>query len=544
MKQTSQLSIFEQEDISIRFDTQEVCPADEFGLALMSLEDYVERDYVFTENPVQRAAQQVFNIQYLYPWQYLVIANILDAYESVCYMNEHAKDIKEHEGEEILYDEDGNERGKQIVLLPTGAGKSLCFLIPAVILPKPTLILYPLLALMNDQERRMKDGGLNPVVFRGSQTTEQRDENFKRLSQGAKIILANPEVLQSKTLLEKLSRYNIGHIAIDEAHCVSEWGDSFRPAYLTLGNIISTLKVPVVTAFTATASAEVLSRVAQVLFEGRAHILRSESDRPNICYYVERAECKQKAALFCAIREEKPLIVFCSTRKRTEKTAKNFSEYFGKDTVKFYHAGLNKEEKEDVEKWFYPKKDAVLVATCAFGMGVDKKDIKTVIHLDPPPTAEAYIQEAGRGGRDGSTAKAFLIWSSQDAYKAGSYKDGSRAKALYAFAESNTCRRQVLLDALGAEQAFCSGCDICEGTRQNFAEDERIIISFIQHHRKHYSREEACMHLLRLFNKKAEEMYAMRLWESSDIREMIGNLIQRSIIIPAVFPWKGLLMKK
>jgi len=542
MKQTSQISVSEQEELLLNFDADNVCPADGFGLALMRLEDYVERDYVFTENPVQRAAQQVFNIQYLYPWQHLVIANILDAYESVCYMNEHAKDIKEHEGEEILYDEDGNERGKQIVLLPTGAGKSLCFLIPAVLLPKPTLILYPLLALMNDQERRMKEGGLNPVVFRGSQTIEQRNENFKRLSEGAKVILANPEVLQSKALLEKLSKYHIGHIAIDEAHCVSEWGDSFRPAYLTLGNIISVLKVPVVTAFTATASPEVLSRVSEVLFEGRAHILRSESDRPNIHYYVERAECKQKAALFCAVREEKPLIVFCSTRKRTEKTAKNFREFFGKDTVKFYHAGLSKEEKEDVEKWFYPKKDAVLVATCAFGMGVDKKDIKTVIHLDPPPTAEAYIQEAGRGGRDGSTAKALLIWSAQDDYKAESYKDGSRAKALYKFASSETCRRQVLLDALGAEQAFCTGCDICEGIRQEYAEDERIILDFIQHHRKQYTREEACMHLLKIFNKKAEERYAMRLWESSDIREMIANLIQRTLIMPAVFPWKGLLM--
>lgn len=530
---------FAKEDISLRFENPDVCLTDEFGIALMSMEDYKERDYIHTESPIQKAALEVFNIPYLFPWQHLVIANILDAYESTAYIKEHIKEIEEGKEEDLLYDEDGNERGKQIVLLPTGAGKSLCFLVPAVLLPKPTLILYPLLALLNDQERRMKEGGLHPVVFRGNQTQEERKSNFYRLDEGTKVILANPEVLQSKALLEKLSQYNIGHVAIDEAHCVSEWGDSFRPAYLTLGTIIETLKVPVVTAFTATASYEVLSRVAEVLFDGRAHILRSESDRPNIHYYVQRSECKQKGALFCAIREEKPLIVFCSTRKRTEKTAKNFREFFGSENVRFYHAGLSKAEKERVEKWFYPKKDAVLVATCAFGMGVDKKDIKTVIHLDPPPTAEAYIQEAGRGGRDGSTAKAILIWSSQDAYKAESYKNGSREKALYEFAESTTCRRQILLNALGAEQAVCSGCDVCEGKRQTFAEDAKLITNFIQHHKKQYSREETCMHLLKIFNKETEKAYGIRLWESSDIKDMITHLIQRKQISCAAFPWKN-----
>lgn len=523
-------------------DTDDCCAGDEFSLAFMPLENYTERDYLESKNPMQKAAEEVFGIHYLYPWQHLVMANILDAFESVNWIKQNQKEIEQDETNDLLYDEDGNERGKQIVLLPTGAGKSLCFLIPAVLLPGPTLILYPLLALMNDQERRMKEGGLNPVVFRGSQTNEERDKNFNCLSQGGKIILANPEVLQNTELLEKLSMFHIAHIAIDEAHCVSEWGDSFRPAYLTLGRIIKALNVAVVTAFTATASPEVLSRVSQVLFEGKAHILRSEADRPNIHYYVERSESKQKAALFCAIREEKPLIVFCSTRKRTEKTARNFCEYFGIDRVKFYHAGLSREEKEEVEKWFYPKKDAVLVATCAFGMGVDKKDIKTVIHLDPPPTAEAYIQEAGRGGRDGSTARAFLMWSSQDVYKAQMHPEGSRSRALSVFAESRECRRQVLLDALGAEKAYCSGCDVCEGIRQDAAEDEQRILSFISNHKKHYSREEAIMHLLAEFNRETQKRFGLHLWESSEIRELIAGLINQKKIKTADFPWKGLLM--
>jgi len=299
----------------------------------------------------------------------------------------------------------------------------------------------------------------------------------------------------------------------------------------------------VVTAFTATASSEVLERVASVLFDGSAHILRSESDRPNIHYSVEKALCKQKTALLCAIREEKPLIVFCSTRKRTEKTARNFCEYFGYGNVRFYHAGLSREEKEAVEKWFYPKKDAVLVATCAFGMGVDKKDIKTVIHLDPPPTAEAYIQEAGRGGRDGSVSRAILLWTDEDKINAEKQKDGSRAKALYSFAEAQTCRRQILLDALGAEKACCSGCDVCEGKRMEYTPDEKLITDFIKNHEREFTKEEACMHLLTVFNKRTEASYKMRLWESSDIREMLERLIVRRLLKKASFPWKNRLMK-
>ena len=134
--------------------------------------------------------------------------------------------------------------------------------------------------------------------------------------------------------------------------------------------------------------------------------------------------------------------------------ARELAAYYGSDKVKFYHAGLEREEKSKVEKWFYPKTDAILCCTCAFGMGVDKKDIHTVIHLEPSPTAEAYIQEAGRGGRDGSVAKAILIWSLEDSLNYSFYKKGSREAAMREFAETKECRRQVLLDALGAADAI------------------------------------------------------------------------------------------
>lgn len=400
----------------------------------------IDADEIICDDPSGIAAFENFGIKYLYPWQRLVIANIMDAASG--------------ENQEVL--------GKQIVLLPTGAGKSLCFQIPALLLQGPTLVIYPLLALMNDQYRRMIEGGMKCVIFCGGQTEEERESNFKEIENGAKIIIANPEVLSNQKLLERLSECNICHVAIDEAHCVSEWGDSFRPLYLELGNVLKKLAVPVVTAFTATASPEVLSRIAEVLFEGEAHIVRSESDRPNIHYYVKKVSAKKTAALILGKTEQRPMIIFCGSRSRTEDMAQELNTAYGEGTAKFYHAGLEREEKNEVEEWFFKQKNAVLCATCAYGMGVDKKDIHTVVHLDPPLTAEAYIQEAGRGGRDGSVANAILLWSQEDSLRFAQFPSNSRNAALRHFALDNSCRRQILLDSLGAEEAVCSGCDICD----------------------------------------------------------------------------------
>lgn len=453
---------------------------------------------------VLQVTKQAYGISYLYPWQRMVIENILEA----------AID---------------NERGNQIVLLPTGAGKSLCFMVPAILLDGPTLILYPLLALMADQERRMKEGGMDVVVFRGQQSAEERTENFKRIKDGAKFILANPEVLQSSQLVAQLSNCAISHIAIDEAHCVSEWGDTFRPAYISLGEIIKNLKVSVVTAFTATASPEVLSRLAEVLFNGDAHIIRSEADRQNIRYYVNWNCAKKKALIEVIMTEKRPLIVFCSSRKRTKELSlllQDFLQRYGEtNSVKFYHAGLSREEKTEIEQWFYPKTDGILVSTCAFGMGVDKKDIKTVIHFDPPSTAEAYLQEAGRGGRDGSVAKAILLWSPQDSKKAANLIPHSRSRVLADFAESSTCRRQILLDALGAEQTACSGCDICEKTACNEAGDAKRVLAFLHKNRRRYEKDEALSLVQSKENFIAVQKWAMCLWEEEDVQEIFKVLI-------------------
>ncbi|MBR1911018.1 MAG: ATP-dependent DNA helicase RecQ [Treponema sp.] len=458
---------------------------------------------------VSEVAKKTFGISFLYPWQRLVIANILDA----------AREPEEY------------ECNRQIVLLPTGAGKSLCFLVPTLLLNGPSLIIYPLLALMTDQQRRMEEAGLQSVIFRGGQTIQEREYNFEQIQNGVRIILANPEVLQNETLVQRLATCNIQHIAIDEAHCAYQWGTTFRPAYLTLGHISEQLHAPVMTAFTATASPDVLQNITRILFNGKAHVIQSASDRPNIHYHVIHCYNKTKEALKLAITAVKPVLVFCGTRKKAENMARELMAYYNSDSVKFYHAGLSKEEKESVEKWFYPKKNACLCATVAFGMGVDKKNIRTVIHLEASSSIEAYIQEAGRAGRDGKTANAFLLWSPQDHNPSGQ---------LAAYAQSNTCRRQFLLDALGAEKAVCSGCDICDtGKQAPFAQDARKALQFIVTHRRLYDKNQLSQILIHKFNRQDCADFHTCLWEHKDIETILTLLERKGFIKTRGFPWKG-----
>lgn len=474
-----------------------------------------------TMDDITQAAHDAFGVRYLFAWQKLVIANILDS-EAAARAGEQNAD--ESEGDLVC-------RGRQIVLLPTGAGKSMCFLVPALLLHGPTLVLYPLLALMADQLRRMNAGNLGAVMFKGGQTETEREDNFAKLASGkARVIIANPEVLQNDALVRRLADCHIAHIAIDEAHCVSEWGDSFRPAYLTLGDIIKRLGVPVVTAFTATASPPVLRRVSEVLFDGNAHLIQSDSDRANIHYAVHYAYAKEKAVLKAVAQAEKPLIVFCGTRARTEGMARLISEYAGRDKVRFYHAGMTKEEKDTVESWFFKSDDGILTATCAYGMGMDKPNVKTVVHLDAPEHLENFVQEAGRAGRDGSPVHSVLVWSHEDDIRYRQSPVGSREKLMGGFARTQTCRRQFMLDSFAAEKTVCSGCDICDASRAGqslvtTAEDAELVARFVKRNRRLYTKDEIVAQVTQKLNARDRALFGMHVWESADVEAILAQLV-------------------
>lgn len=515
---------------------------------------------IYLDDPVAKIAFESFGIKYLFPWQRMVISNILEAFE-------YQVNLRKLSEEERLVFENENDdsycKGRQIVLLPTGAGKSLCFQVPALVLDGPTLVIYPLLALMTDQQRRMELGSLRSVTFRGGQSEEERNENFRKLENGYKVIIANPEVLQSKSLILKLKGIGIKHIAIDEAHCVSEWGDTFRPSYLALGDVIKELNPPVITAFTATASPDVLKRISEILFNGIAHVVRSESDRQNIHYYVRKASAKKKEALFLAKTERRPMIIFCGTRNKAQDMARELNVCFGRGTANFYHAGLEKNEKEYIEKWFYESKNGILCATCAYGMGVDKKDIKTVVHLESPLTAEAYIQEAGRGGRDGSVAKAILLWSLEDSLAFSAFGENTRQYSMKKFAETTDCRRQVLLDALGGEQAVCSGCDLCNARaklkeinkikgikniqyshkyeKSLYVADWEMTYSIINKNKNYYTEDEIETLITSKMNNRYSKNIGVNIWNHSDSVEVISQLEKSGKIENCNFLWKNRL---
>lgn len=493
------------------------CPvADEWENPAYSLEK--------TQDAMGVCAHTVFGISALMPYQRLVIANILDAVHAA-----DALDTTDCSENEAVYDQDGVLRAHQIILLPTGAGKSLCFEVPALLLDKPTLIIYPLLALMNDQFRSMEAAGITPVLFRGGQSTEERNKQYARLegtdgAAPAKLIIANPEILNSKPVFERIKRRGVSHIAIDEAHCISEWGDSFRPAYLGIRQVIDALAPAAITAFTATAGKQVLARITDVLFDGMAHLVRSAADRPNLSYFVIQCRIKTPALLTLVTHEAAPMVVFCSSRKGTERTADMLRGRLGRSDIRFYHAGLERAEKIQVEKWFHSSDTGILVATCAWGMGVDKKNVRTVVHMDPSPTAEAYIQEAGRAGRDRQAARAFLLWSPDDTARIATLPEKQRIRAgvLHDYAYGAGCRRAALLKAVGdtpedrgaGDAVFCSGCDVCSGTAQTVPYDEDGLLRVI----RRTSRGFTASDLVALYTEDDG------LWRAQDVTALLAAL--------------------
>ncbi len=398
------------------------------------------------EDPVAAFARARLGIGYLFPYQRLVVANILDSAAP------------------------GAEPLRQIVLLPTGFGKSLCFQLPALLLPGPTVVVYPLLALMDDQKRRLESSGIACALMRGGQTREERRAAEASVERGeARIVITNPECLGSDRVLDFLASVGPSHLAIDEAHCVSEWGESFRPSYLELGRVAERLDPAAISAFTATASPPVLEAAARILFGGSSYrLVEGDPDRPNISYAVALTLSKERSLERLARSMPRPAIVFCSSRDGSRMAARLLSDRLRESEIRFYHAGLERSEKKRVEEWFFASKSGLLASTCAYGMGVDKKDIRSVIHLDPPPSVEAYLQEAGRAGRDGFPSAAVLIHVPGDRGRLEREADPlrrERAKALIDYAEAREgCRRERLLDLLGASRegrSPCSGCDRC-----------------------------------------------------------------------------------
>lgn len=304
-----------------------------------------------------------------------------------------------------------------LAVMPTGAGKSLCYQIPGVVLGGVTLVVSPLVSLMGDQVRALVEAGVRAAYLNSTLTPGQQATVLQRALEGAyQIMYVAPERLSDERFLAFAREARIPLVAVDEAHCVSQWGQDFRPSYLGVGDFIAQLPTrPAIAALTATATERVREDVIRLLGLRDPHRVVTGFDRPNLFFGVERLDAKKKIARIasCALEHASDSgIVYCSTRKDVERVQEALVEAGVKATR--YHAGLTAAERERNQRAFIADDEPVMVATNAFGMGIDKSNVRFVIHHNMPESIEAYYQEAGRAGRDGEPSRCTLLWNESD----------------------------------------------------------------------------------------------------------------------------------
>jgi ATP-dependent DNA helicase RecQ len=476
-------------------------------------------------DPVAELALKAFGVSYLYPVQRYVISNTL-------------------------------EGRPQVVVLPTGAGKSLCFQLPSLLLPGPTLVLVPLLSLLSDQLRKLRSAGAPVGALRGGLPRDERQRLFESIRRGeVRLLLATPEACLAQPTTGELRLCGFSHLVVDEAHCVSEWGESFRPAYLEVGTLAARLGVSMITAFTATASEEVLGKIRRVLFpSGGESLVAGGADRPNIFYGVVPVLSRWHALHEAVRRAARPALVFCRTRDGAEAGARLMRMRFPGQPVFFYHAGLRRDERDALETWFLSSTDGVLFATSAYGLGVDKPDIRTVVHADVPPSVEAYLQETGRAGRDGLPSTALLVRSREDLTFGARLADETSRRRYerilgYALGQGG-CRRRTLLSLIGQNLAACAGCDVCGGTAVDRREGEDEILRFVSRHPRRFTPFETAGILcaargpeaVRGFHDKLAGWGSLSGWERDDAEEAVRCLVaEGGLRVFASWPWAGRL---
>ena len=406
-----------------------------------------------------------------------------------------------------------------LAVMPTGSGKSLCYQIPALLRSGLTLVVSPLIALMEDQVAALRLSGVPADAINSSRSREENLEIWhrarRRAGQGEPSILyLSPERLMSDRMLGVVRQQQVSLVVVDEAHCISKWGPSFRPEYEALSEIAAHLPDVPIGAFTATADETTRDDIMQKLFKRRGKLFVAGFDRPNIHLGVEinlgKKAARDRIVEFARDREGQNGIVYCLSRKDTEQMAEDLSEA-GIPALP-YHAGMSTAERNENQDEFMTRPGMVMVATIAFGMGIDKPDIRYVLHATIPASVEAYYQELGRAGRDGEPAEALMLYGIRDISRRRSLIDSDlwkvstpgsngwaegansnwgdgdwgddgeaarnirsqsdiddhlrrehkRLDALIGYCESAKCRRQVLLGYFGEESEPCGNCDLCE----------------------------------------------------------------------------------
>ncbi len=399
-------------------------------------------------------------------------------------------------------------------VMPTGAGKSICYQVPGVVLPGLTLVVSPLVSLMGDQVRALLEAGVRGSYLNSTLTPGQQNTVMRRALAGSyDIMYVAPERLADPRFIEFASQADIPLVAVDEAHCVSQWGQDFRPAYLGIGEFIAALpKRPVVAALTATATQRVREDIAALLGLRNPFTVVTGFDRPNLHFSVEQLAGKRKLARvvsYALDHAQDSGIVYCSTRKDVEKVQEALAAA-GVNAVR-YHAGLSVEERTSSQAAFVADDAPVMVATNAFGMGIDKSNVRYVVHHNMPGSLEAYYQEAGRAGRDGEPSECLLLWNDSDIGTCRYFIEqevenealspeerqlvrASQRRLLAAmtgYCLTTRCLRRHILEYFGDGDAKdCGNCSNCEGGFEavDVTQQARAVMRCVQELRGRYGK--------------------------------------------------------
>ena len=406
-------------------------------------------------------------------------------------------------GQEVLID--GVLSGRDVFgIMPTGGGKSVCYQIPALLLPGITLVISPLISLMRDQVMALKTAGVPAAYINSTLNSAQMQAVYRNLLAGQyKIVYVAPERLDYGGFGSLAEKLPISFVAVDEAHCISQWGQDFRPSYLRIVNFIHGLPCrPVVGAFTATATKQVREDIERILELREPVRTVTGFDRPNLFLEVLRPERKDNELLgLLATRKRKSGIIYCSTRKKVESVCELLQDH-GYSATR-YHAGLEEEERTANQEDFLFDRKTVMVATNAFGMGIDKSNVSFVIHYNMPKSIEAYYQEAGRAGRDGADADCILLFGKQDVQTAMYFieqageneeldeaqrelirqQDLARLDAMVGYCKTKLCLRAYILEYFGQKHPeICGNCGNCRGDLEtlDITREAQMILSCVK----------------------------------------------------------------
>ncbi|MCR4763146.1 MAG: DNA helicase RecQ [Lachnospiraceae bacterium] len=393
--------------------------------------------------------------------------------------------------------------GKDVLaIMPTGSGKSVCYQIPALLLPGITIVISPLISLMQDQVTALNDAGIHAGYINSSLTEAQISRVYSNAGRGAyKILYVAPERLESYEFVEFTSKVDISMVTVDEAHCISQWGQDFRPSYLKIVDFIERLhKRPVVSAFTATATEEVKTDISCVLKLQDPKVVATGFDRANLYFIVESIKKKDDYVReYIQKHPDESGIVYCATRKNVDSLYELLSGEGA--SVARYHAGMSSTERKDSQNDFIYDRSLVMIATNAFGMGIDKSNVRFVIHYNMPQSMENYYQEAGRAGRDGEPSQCILLFSAQDIminkflldHKDFTdipdedidlirQRDARRLQIMEGYCRSSGCLRNYILAYFGEKRDTpCDNCGNChrEFTEVDMTEDAKQVINCV-----------------------------------------------------------------